>query len=63
MAIREYVCRKCRVKVESVEFGDPCFHLCIDCNEQMDLVEWSVPARLRVGRGGKAGGLAPEPEQ
>lgn len=60
MPLREYVCRKCRTKVESVEYGEPCFHLCIDCGEQMDQVEFSRPAPVRVGKYGKAGGLAPE---
>ena len=55
--IREYVCRQCRTKVDSVEYGEPCFHLCIDCGIQMDVVEWSVPAPVRVGKYGKAGGL------
>lgn len=61
--LREYVCRKCRTVIECLEYGDPCCHCCIDCGETMDQVEFSRPAPVRVGRYGKAGGLAPEPEQ
>ena len=60
MPIREYVCRDCRIKVDMIETGDPQMHPCPDCQEGMDLVEFSVPARTRVGKYGKAGGLPPE---
>ena len=63
MPIREYLCKKCRTKVDMIEYGDPACHVCIDCGEQMELVEWSVPAKVRVGRYGKAGGLPPSGEK
>lgn len=57
--IREYVCRTCRIKIESIEYGEPEAHRCPDCAELMDQVEYSRPAPVRVGKYGKGGGLAP----
>lgn len=57
MPIREYVCRKCRIKVDAIETGEPELHRCPDCHELMDQVEWSAPAPVRVGKYGKAGGF------
>ena len=63
MAIREYECRACRIKIDSIEYGHPECHRCPDCQGLMELVEWSVPAKIRVGKYGKAGGLPPGKER
>lgn len=56
MPLREYVCRNCRIKIECLEYGDPCCHACIDCGETMDQVEYSRPAWFKPGKFGKGSG-------
>lgn len=62
MPLREYICRTCRTRREVIELGAPEPQFCQEnnCGEQMDLVPFSRPAPVRVGKYGKAGGLAPE---
>lgn len=61
MPLREYVCRICRIVIESIEFGEPELHRCPDCGCAMDQIAFSLPASVRVGKYGKAGGPPPEP--
>lgn len=62
MPLFEYECPRCHRVIEVVEpfesYGAP------RCSCKVDMVrrEFSVPARTRVGKYGKAGGLPPERE-
>lgn len=62
MPLREYKCPTCKQKREFIDRGAPEVHFCPgnNCGDQMDIVEWSVPAKTRVGKYGKGGGLPPE---
>ena len=61
MPLYEYRCPKCGKVIEVVEsvegYGAP---ICGCSKTAMVRVEFSVPARTRVGKYGKAGGLPPE---
>lgn len=63
MPIFEYECPNCKKRIEVVEPADHSYGAPVcGCKgkHEMVRVEFSVPARTRVGKYGKAGGLPPE---